>query len=308
MHTCKAMQTEHAVKKAKRKTKEWRSYGSSKIPKTWRSGRNDLNLARSNFDVTLITACGGNWSTCAPRGGNLQLGFLAWRSSDVSSLRDTVHGFEQGLLPNWNQGVLWCNSGSVHVCFFFLCVFAISCQERRKKQLEARCQPLICKISEGKHPCRTGSDFVDMSIWGLCECPKVAHGQLVNMSKSTCNKTNGLVSCLTSMWNRLSTNWQKLSDSSSWAWEACCKRTLKQLRLHDLRSRFFAAANARHMLTKQQKLGSNSDYETPGEIERAQSKKKERKKKSDGNYSIRNRAMHLLRCLSRTFLQLRQKI
>ena len=125
-----------------------------------------------------------------------------WRSSAVCSRHDTVNGFEQGLFVSF---------------FFVLNLMSV----KKKKQLEERCQPLslICKTSEEKRPCRTRSNDVDMSIRGLCECPELAHGPLVNMLNSTCNKTNGLVSCLTciSMWNKLSRNWQKLSDSSIWA-------------------------------------------------------------------------------------------
>ena len=99
----------------------------------------------------------------------------------MCSRSDTVNGFEQGLF--------------VSLFFFVLNLMSV----KKKKQLEARCQPLIfsCKTNEEK---RTRSNDVDMLIRGLCECPELAHGPLVNMSNSTCNKTNGLVSCLTCIW------------------------------------------------------------------------------------------------------------
>ena len=43
-------------------------------PKSGRGhGRNYLNFARFGFDVTFMIAYGGKRSTCAPRGGKLQL-------------------------------------------------------------------------------------------------------------------------------------------------------------------------------------------------------------------------------------------
>ena len=88
-------------------------------PKAGRGhGRNDLNfaIARFGFDVTLMTACGANWSTCVPRGGE-PAARASWRSSAVSSRRDTVDGFEQGLF----------------VClflFFFVSRFHVSKEKR----------------------------------------------------------------------------------------------------------------------------------------------------------------------------------
>ena len=236
------METEHAVEKAKRKTKEWRSYGSSKIPPKPKGGTAEFSL------VLLLTSrmwrelkhARPTWREFAAR--------ASCRSSAVCSRRDTVNWFEQDLFVSF---------------LFVLDLMSV----KKKKQLEARCQPLIltCKTSEEKHPCRTRSNDVDKSIRGLSECPELAHDPLVNKSNSTCNKTNGLVSCLTciSMWNKLSTNWQNCQTVQFEHWgEACCERTLKRLRLHDLRSRSFAAAKAQPMLNKQQELESNSDYET----------------------------------------------
>ena len=171
-----------------------------------------------------------------------------WRSSAVCkcSRSDTVNGFEQGLF----------------VSFFFFVLELMSV--KKKKQLEARCQPLIltCKTSKEK---RTSSNDVGMSIQGLCECPELAHGPLVNMSISTCNKTNGLASCLTciSMWNKLSTNWQKLPDSSI--------RVLRRSLLwKDAETTSLAWSAFTHLCSSQgstyvdqaTKLESNSDYET----------------------------------------------
>ena len=65
----------------------------------------------------------------------------------MCSQHDTVNGFEQGLFVS---------------VFFVLDLMS----EKKKKQLEARCQPLIltCKTSEEKRPCRTRSNDVDISI------------------------------------------------------------------------------------------------------------------------------------------------
>ena len=77
MHTCKTMETEHAVKKLIERPKNDGVMGHRKYPNAGRGhGRNDLNFAHFAFDVMLMSACGGNWSMRAPRGGNLQLGFL----------------------------------------------------------------------------------------------------------------------------------------------------------------------------------------------------------------------------------------
>ena len=58
MHTCKALETDHAVKKAKRMMKFWVIENSPKAGMG--HGRNDINFARFAFDVTLLTACGRN--------------------------------------------------------------------------------------------------------------------------------------------------------------------------------------------------------------------------------------------------------
>ena len=217
-------------------------------PKAGRGhGRNDLNFGRFAFDVTLMTACGGNWSTRAPRGGNLQLRLLGDR---LLCARDVTPSMDS-------------NKVCLFLFFFVLDLMSV----KKKKQLEARCQPLIltCKTSEEKRPCRTRSNDVDMSIRGFCECAELANGPLVNMSNSTCNKTKVRVfvwpvfRCGTSFL-RTDKNCQTV-QFEHWG-EAHCERTLKRLRLHDLRSCIFAEAKARPMLTKQQKLESNSDYET----------------------------------------------
>ena len=92
-------------------------------------------------------------------------------------------------------------------------------------------------------------------------------------------KTNDLVSCATcsSMLYKLSTKLTKLSARSTGSREACCERTLKRLRLHDLhfRIRKFAAAKARPLLTKPQKLNLNSDYETREIEEKTKKRKKQ---------------------------------
>ena len=193
--------------------------------------------------------------------------------------------------------------------FFFFFVLDLM-SGKKKKQLEARCQPLIltCKTSEEKRPCRTRSnDVSDMSIRGLCECPELAHGPLVNISNSTCNKTNGLASCRTciSVWNKLSTNWQKLSDSS-------IRALRRSLLWKDAETSTLAWYAFTHLCSSQ---GSTYvDQATKariklwlwnvGGIERAQQKKK-RKEKEEGG---KDGATHLLRHLSKTFLELRWKI
>ena len=105
--------------------------------------------------VTLMTTCGGNSSKRAPRGGNLQLGLIGDR---LLCARDVTPSMD-----------------SNNVCLFLFFVLDLMSVKtwKKKKQLEAQCQPLIltCKTSEEKRPCITRSNDVDMSIRGLCECP-----------------------------------------------------------------------------------------------------------------------------------------
>ena len=61
MYTCEAMETEHAVKKLKERPKNDGVLGHRNASKAGRGhGRNDLSFARFDFDVTLMSACGGN--------------------------------------------------------------------------------------------------------------------------------------------------------------------------------------------------------------------------------------------------------
>ena len=142
--------------------------------------------------------------------------------------------------------------------------------------------------------------MVYMSIRGLGSCLELAQGLQSTcwILIGRCVIKNGLVSCPTcnSMLHKFSTKLAKLSARSIRSREACCGRTLTQLSLQDSHSciRRFAAAKARPMLTKPQKL--NSDYEMPDRP----NKKKKKKEKKDGRE--RSNAPHLLRHLSQTFL------